>query len=57
MVWGPKNPRGMGGGWIPPPSLFPLLEGQFKQDLKVYKYVTNSIQTHNKIDGVITGPL
>ena len=34
------------GGWIPPPSLFPLFEGQLKPNLVVWKYVTNSIQDH-----------
>ena len=39
------------------PSLFPLFEGQLKQNLVVCKYVTNSIQNRNKIDYIITGPL
>ena len=38
-------------------EVFPLFEGQMKQNLVVCKYVTNSIQNHNKIDDVITGPL
>ena len=46
-----------GEGWIPPPSLFPLFEGQLKRNLVVCKYVTSSIQNVNKIDDVITGPL
>ena len=46
-----------GEGWIRPPSLFPLFEGQLKRNLVVCKYVTSSIQNVNKIDDVITGPL
>ena len=38
------------------PSLFPLFEGQLKQNLVVCKYVTNSTQNHNRIDDVITDP-
>ena len=58
MVWGLKNPRGMkGGGGVESPSLFPLIEGQLKQNYVVWKSVTNCIQKSNKIDDVITGPL
>ena len=55
MVWGLKNPRGVWGGI--PPSLFPLFEGQLKQNLVACKYVTNSIQNRNKIDDFVTGLL
>ena len=41
----------------PPPSLFPMFEGQSKQNVTVGKYLINFIQNHKKIDKVITGSL
>ena len=45
------------GGVDPTPSLFPLFEGQLKENLVVWKYITSSIQIQNKIDDAITGSL
>ena len=45
------------GGGVDSPSIFPLFEGQLKQNLEVWKYVTNSIQNRNIIDDFITGSL
>ena len=52
-----RSGGGGGGGGFHHPSLFPLFEGQLKQNLVVCNYVTNYTKNHNKIDDIITGPL
>ena len=44
-VWGER---------IPSPPYFHFRKGQLEQNLAVYKYVTDCVQIHNKIDNVTT---
>ena len=46
--------RYLGGGGIHSPNFLHCLR---EQNLVVYKYVTNWIQNHDKIDDITTGPL